>query len=342
VRVDVAKLLAELGVVARRSGSELRGPCPDPAHQHSGRPGPGSWQICPTGPKAGLHVCYGCGFGGGPIDLVAVVRGLDRAAAREWLAGFAGLRMPRSARSSGWRSKVALDQAPQLRFPRGSVPLWRAIDGFDRSPALRYLSGRGIGLGDVERFGIFATAPERRPEVVSYGSRLIIPVVVRDEMVDFVARLYEARDPRSPKALSGRRDAGARKELSLWGYDELDPTFPRVVVVEGIWGAVALRKAGERNVVAACGSAWSEERTQLLEPWREIVLCPDGDGAGRKFVYQASSLRFGHLVRSVQLPDGLQPDHDPERVRGLIDEAPPARYSTGLEPARLRKWGGKV
>ena len=51
LKVDVAKLLVELGVEARKSGNEWRGHCPDPRHQAIAgsstalKSGPGTWNI---------------------------------------------------------------------------------------------------------------------------------------------------------------------------------------------------------------------------------------------------------------------------------------------------------
>jgi DNA primase len=162
----------------------------------------------------------------------------------------------------------------------------------------------------------------------AYAGRIIVPIVVGGNLVDFVARLYVEKPDTIPKALSGRRDRGARKELSLWGYDHLDPLIRVVHVVEGVWGGLALLRAGVPNVCAACGSAWSPERTELLAPWETVILIPDGDPAGRKIEQRASSLRFGHEVRVVDLPDGSQPDHfEPAEALERVSVTRPARFS---------------
>lgn len=193
-------------------------------------------------------------------------------------------------------------------------------------------------MADIERYGIGAV-PEGRG---GYGGRLIVPVVVRGRLVDFVARLFVDRGPTTPKALSGRRDQGAIKELSLWGYDELDPDVPVVHVCEGVWGAHAARRAGLPNVVAACGSAWSPERSQLLDRWREIVFVPDGDPAGAKLPGRASDLRFRHRVRVALLPAGQQPDTvSPEELRARVAAAE-VLHATPLPAAQVRSWVGKA
>jgi DNA primase len=337
-QLDVPALLAELKIDARRAGNEYRGHCPNPEHVR--RPGPGSWQIRTAGRDAGLHTCYGCGFGGGPVQLVQKVLGLPTyGAAFDWIRQFVGEVVPSGAEVRFRRKEVPVVEVPELQVPVGTLALWahdrtknRTVDA-----ALTYLEGRGLVLADVERYGIGAV-PEGAP---SYGGRLIVPVVVRDRLVDFVARLFVDRPATVPKALSGRRDQGAVKELSLWGYDELDPGVRVVHVVEGVWGAHAARRAGLPNVVASCGSAWSPERSALLGAWPEICFIPDGDAAGSKLPGRASDLRFRHQVRVAELPAGQQPDTVPPDVLLAAVRSATAVHLAPLPTARARPYAGK-
>jgi DNA primase len=169
-----------------------------------------------------------------------------------------------------------------------------------------------------------------------------VPVIVEGRLVDFVARLYVKSPPTIPKALSGRKVDGARKELAIWNFDRLDPELPMVYVTEGIWGALAMLRLGVRNVVAICGSAWSEERSELLGQWPTVVLVPDGDRAGEKLERVASkSLRRRSQVQVVRLPPGGQPDEiEPgELLRRLLDPDSP-RCSEVLQCAPS-DWAGK-
>lgn len=337
LRVDVPRLLAEIGILAelRRAGDELRGHCPEPTHRR--KPGPGSWQIKVVGDAAGLHHCYSCGFGGGPHALVRAVLGLDPRGAYEWLLDFTGGAAPGRVYSASFTRKVAPGRFAQaLGFPAESLPLWGEVRDAVR-PAVEYLVGRGVTPAEIERARMLAVPPD----APKYAGRVVVPVWVRGELVDFVARLYLDKPATVPKALSGRRDLGARKELALWGYDDLDPTVPVVYVVEGVWGALAARRLGLPNVVAACGSAWSPERTELLAPWDEICLVPDGDRAGSKLVDRAASLRFGHEVTVARLPHGTQPDHEDADLLGAVARREPALFAAA--PAvRVAAFEGKL
>lgn len=336
--LDVPKLLAELGVTVRKSGSELRGRCPNPKHTHSGRPGPGTWQIVPAGERAGQHVCHSCGWGGGAVALVQAVKGFeDGKAAWRWLLEFCGETVPDGARIRIER-KVQEQASQTLDYPEGSVALWEDPLPSEVEPALRYLEGRGVTLEEIRRYGM-AAVPIGAPK---YSARVIVPVIVRGAMVDFVARLYVKASALIPKALSGRKDLGARKELALWGYDHLDPRLPVVHVVEGVWGALAMIRAGIPNVVAACGSNWTPERSELLAAWPRIVLIPDGDPAGAKLEQRAASLRFRARVEVVDLPEKAQPDTvSVEELRAFLAARREARFGI-REAVRIGTYGGKI
>lgn len=338
MKLDVTRLLTLLGMPVRNFGSELRTHCPNPKHPR--KPGPGSWQIRLTGERAGNHYCYaGCGFGGGPVDLVMAIKQLRRGDARRWL--YAEFGAPSKHQVRLHQGFKADDLADPLGYPAGSQPLVRdGVEQVDAGQAIDYLRGRGLSLEDIEDFGILFVPPE----VKGYGGRVIVPVIVQGEMVDFVARLYVERSASTPKALSGKRDLGARKELSLWGYDDVPADAPYVVVTEGLWGALAVRRAlGAPWAVAACGSAWSPERTDLLAPWSRIILVPDGDAAGSKMANRASGLRFSHDLRMAQLPPGAQPDA-PDLAPGMLirclDSATTPRYESS-PLARAMTWEGK-
>ena len=335
LEVDVPALLEELGIETNHSGDELRGHCPNPDHQ--ARPGPGSWQIKLYDDKAGQHHCYACGYGGGLVTLVKTVLGLEGQDAGKkawrWLREFSGHHLPAGVMPAVWKRKLGRGgKGTRLRLPPETAALWGPDFGPDVEiwRAAEYLHDRGVTNEEIERHRMGAVPTSAR----GYAGRIVVPVVVGGILVDFVARLYVEKPDTVPKALSGRRDRGAKKELALWGYDHLDPLVRTVHVVEGVWGGLALLRAGLPNVVATCGSAWSPERTELLEPWETVVLIPDGDPAGRKFERRASSLRFGHEVRVVDLPEGKQPDHfEPAEALERVAETRSARFS--LLSARL-------
>jgi len=88
----------------------------------------------------------------------------------------------------------------------------------------------------------------------------------------------------------------------------------RIVVVEGYMDVIALAQFGLSYSVATLGTATSREHMELLFRFTtEIVLCFDGDKAGREASWRAvdsilPTLQDGRQVRIMQLPSGIDPD----------------------------------
>jgi hypothetical protein len=102
-RVDLAELLGQLG---RARGLEHRGkqfPCPEPAHEQTGKTPPVS--ITATAESYELWKCHGCDAGGTAIDaLIVAGRALDAKAlpSEADLARWAERLVTGSERLKGW------------------------------------------------------------------------------------------------------------------------------------------------------------------------------------------------------------------------------------------------
>ena len=86
VNVDVPRLLVALGITDfRDQGGEIWAPCPYPDHNEKTP----SWSISvdDSDPiRNGFNHCFGCHEQGGPVRLVAEMKGFQSYAyAREWL-----------------------------------------------------------------------------------------------------------------------------------------------------------------------------------------------------------------------------------------------------------------
>lgn len=313
LKPPVPELLKLLGIAFRKSGAEWRGFCPEPSHAaRSRKRDSGSWQINADG----LHHCFSCGYGGGPLRLVATARATTAAEAAAWLVEHFGDELDPESDVRFKADSVKVTPATKLALPPSERLFGPGRKSADAKRAIGYLLNRGVTVEQLERHRFFATPDSRG---APYRARVIVPVIVRGRIVDFVARLYRPADPEFPKALSGKRKEGALKELALWNYDRLSRSDSTVYVAEGVWGALAIERAGFPNVVATCGSAWSPERTELLAGYERIVLVPDGDEAGESMVTRCSGLRFAHSLALAELPRGEQPDTvQPDELRQVL------------------------
>jgi DNA primase len=87
----------------------------------------------------------------------------------------------------------------------------------------------------------------------------------------------------------------------------------RAVVVEGYTDVMALRAAGVTTAVAVCGTAFGPAHAaivrDLIGPDGEVVLCFDGDAAGRAAGERAKAIvkGAGLIPTEAELPDGRDP-----------------------------------
>lgn len=269
--VDVRRLLDELGIQYREDQSELWARCPSPAHDEV----EASWSInARQGDDAcGLHYCFGCGFGGTPVDLVAEVMGTQRSSARHWIRE-RGLIVGEVA-ALDLELVVRRKAASGLRVPTtlgGPLTSWP-------TPVRRYAIRRGITSEQVDRWDLGYAVDGR------LGGRLIFPVA--DELGRL--RSFHARDftgASLKRYMNATRhdghDPGAIFGMRHWPLG-LDCRKRRTVVLtEGALDALACERAGATFIAAIGGSEPHARQLIKLSTWGRVIVATDGDRAGDK------------------------------------------------------------
>ncbi len=145
-------------------------------------------------------------------------------------------------------------------------------------------------------------------------------------------------DGREPKYLNSPETLLYHKSQVLYGLDLARQGIRkhgRILLVEGYLDVISLHQAGLDCAVAASGTALGDGQMEtLFRAAREVVLCFDGDGAGRKAAWRTIQLcpvhlRPGRLLRVLFLPEGEDPDSlvrqkGADAVGCLLDSATPA------------------
>lgn len=177
-----------------------------------------------------------------------------------------------------------------------------------------YLLDRGIEERTAMEFG-----------VGYYGGcgmmsgRVVIPI--HDEFGRLVAYAGRSVDGGQPRY---RFPSGFGKSQVLFNFHRAAATeSDTVVVVEGFFACLRVSQAGFASVVALMGTELYEAPARLLQSrFARVRLMLDGDAAGRKAqVRVADGLKDQCAVRVVELTDGAQPDHLPNReLHKLIGE----------------------
>jgi len=304
----------------------------------------------------GLYYCFGCGAGGDVIHFVRQIDRLDFPDAVEALAQRFGVvipqrrsRGPRDDRREKLLEAVAAAQrfyAGQLEKPGNraaaylegrAVPaqMWGKL-GLGYAPDSWESLGKAIGPAYPESLlleaGLLQPRPEGKGSYDRFRNRLLF--VLKDERgrpVGFGGRALSADT--EPKYLNSPESPIFLKKRILYGLSDAREAIrrrDRAVLVEGYFDHLALLLAGLPEAVASMGTALTPEQAEKLKRLcPKVVLCYDGDAAGRNATRAALSLLLaqGLAVSVARLPEGEDPydvlrQAGPGPLAARVDEAP--------------------
>lgn len=330
------------------------------------------WACCPfhqektpsfhVDDRRGRYKCFGCGASGDHFRFLTETEGLAFPEAVERLAGQAGVVLPapdpreaaRAERRAGlaeicemaarfFQDQLALSGGEAARAyvaRRGLKPdtLRTFRIGYapgTRDALKRHLTGKGVDEEDMVEAGLVIRPDDGRPGYDRFRNRLMIPI--EDDRGRVVAFGGRTLDPDGqPKYLNSPETPLFHKGSMVFNFHRAREPAHRsgqAIVVEGYLDAIAVWQAGIGNVVAALGTAFTEEQVARL--WRlapEPVICFDGDAAGIAAAHRAvdrilPGLRSGCSFGFVFLPDGKDPDD-------LVREGGAAAFQRELAGAR--------
>jgi len=348
-RADLAAIVQQY-VPLQRSGRRLKGRCP--FHQEKTP----SFFVDPAG---GFWKCFGCGAGGDVFSFLMKIEGLTFPEAAERLANQLGIQ---------WRSEP-VDQARVQRRRQQQSALELAAEHFRHnlaSPlgagAREYLEKRGLLPETVEAFGL-GFAPAEWDDLARFlGGKAVPPAMAQEaglirarqshsgfydvfrnrvmfpisdasgRILGFGGRTLDPEE--SAKYLNSADTPLFKKGHHVYGLPQARAAMTAanfVVLVEGYTDVLALHQAGFAQVVAALGTALTEDHVRLLGRYVEtVVLCYDADTAGQAAALRNLEVfeRVGVDAQVVVLPQGLDPD-ELVRERGLAawEECLAARLS---------------
>ncbi len=338
-RVDIVDLI-DSRVPLKKAGANYKACCP-----FHGEKTP-SFNVSQT--KQFYH-CFGCGMNGNAISFLMEYDRLEFPDAVEELAMTLGLEVPREESTDNrpkidnslydLMSKAANFYQNQLKSPHGKN-------------AVNYLKNRGLsgeiakqfGLGFVpdawdsleKLFGGFnktnAKNHKLKQQLIDCGmliqkegdssrvydrfrDRIMFPIKdKRGRVIAFGGRVMGDGEP---KYLNSPETPIFHKSNELYGLfqaRQANRNLARILIVEGYMDVVALAQFGITNAVATLGTATTATHIQqLFRTSRELVLCFDGDKAGRAAALKAlehglPQLREGREIKLMFLPDGEDPD----------------------------------
>jgi len=351
-RVQLAEIVGE-SVSLKRRGRSVVGLCPFHSEKSP------SFTVSE---ERGFFHCFGCGEHGDVFAFVMKTRGVTFPEAVEQLAERVGVELPRQVGGRGDRTPTAAlwevhrlaqafyraalearsgERAREYLEDRGVSRASIERFGIGWAPQTgdalaKHLGAQGIGLDAAQEAGLVLQG--RRGPYDRFRGRVTFPIAdASGRVAAFGGRilpaLAEGDDP-PPKYLNSAESPIFHKGRVLYGLslarDAIRRT-ERVLVVEGYLDVVALAQFGIEEVVAPLGTALTADQLRVLRRFTDrVIACFDGDAAGeraasRSFSTFAEAGLWGH---GIFLPTGDDPDsfvrtQGPDRLRDLVESAPP-------------------
>src|ERR1700691_5260369 len=332
-RSDIVEIIGAR-VPLKKGGREFKACCP--FHNEKS---PSFW----VSPDKQFYHCFGCGVHGTVIGFLMQYEKMEFIDAVADLAQRAGLEMPREA--LGPRDAAGAD----LHGVMAKIARFFEQNLSDNVRAQKYVGARGIDAKTSAVFALgyapdswdarlnrFGAQEEERRELHRLGliierdtrggeraagfydrfrDRLMFPIRdARGRVIGFGGRIIDRGDP---KYLNSPETPLFHKGRELYGLYEARQAradFTRLMIVEGYMDVVRLHQAGVTYAVATLGTATTQEHlNKLFRLTSELVVCFDGDRAGRQAAWRALEnalglARDGRELKFMFLPEGHDPD----------------------------------
>jgi len=337
-------------------------------------------------PESGNFHCFGCGKGGDAFTFYMGVEHVEFREALQELARRAGIELDSAPsvppevdahrnRLIELNEEAATFYANVLRNTGAGAPGRQVLEQRGLSPEVverfslgfapdgdalyRYFIQRGVDTNMAVEAGLIRER-EGGGFRDRFWNRLLFPIRTREgRTVGFGGR---ALGDAVPKYLNSQQSVIFDKSALLYALDLAEDAIRKsdqVVIVEGYMDVIAAHQFGYPNVVAAMGTAVTEQQIGLVKRLsRNIVLALDADAAGQGATLRSLEMlpaaldqemtpvgvergaarpgadamilwqrRFKTKISIVQLPQGKDPDElirrDPESWPAVVASALP-------------------
>jgi DNA primase len=293
-------------------------------------------------PSRQIFRCFGCGKGGDVFSFVKEYESLDFMEAVRRLAERARIPLEFDDNPAAQAQRSIKDQL--LKLHEAITVRWQNCLATEAAGevARAYLAKRGVSEDAVREFRIGA-APESWDDTVNWAKakgfapelceqaglilrrdsggwydrfrgRLMFPICdEQGRVIAFSGRILQG-DEKSAKYVNSPETPIFTKGRVLFALDKAKRAIldaGHAVVAEGQLDTIACHAAGIRNVVAPQGTALTGDHARILKRYvDEVVLCFDGDKAGRNAAVRALDdlLSSGLAIKVASIPPPDDPD----------------------------------
>ncbi len=302
----------------------------------------------------GLYYCFGCHAGGDVFAFLMRHQGIDFHEAVRRLALDAGVELApespqvqRQRRLEGELGRTndyaqaffahALGE-PQGRAARDYLKERGIPEAFARERGLgfggepmalsKYLKAKHVPVEAAARAGLLTEDGKRS----LFDGRLTFAIYDPfKRLAGFGGRRLGEGD--APKYINSRESALFHKRRLLYGWEVAEAAIRRsgrAVIVEGYTDVLACERAGVWEVVAALGTAFTDEHAATCARLaKEAVVLLDADAAGQRASHEVVEKLLRAKLRT--LVAALPPGDDPD---SLVARAGPEALATAVATAR--------
>lgn len=334
-RVNIVEVVQEY-LPLKKAGTNWKGLCP-----FHGEKSP-SFMVSED--RMIFH-CFGCGEGGDVFTFLMKMEGYEFPEVLKLLADRAGVKIERrdpkiqhernllaeiAELSSRFYQKVLLD-SPQAETARqylakrelktetqSSFGIGFAPEGWET--LCGFLAKKGYRDADIVNSGLALHSANGRGIYDRFRKRVMFTIRnAHGQVVGFTGRLLP-EDEKKPdvggKYVNTPESQLYHKGAVLYGLDLAKHEIKRqdlAVLVEGNMDVVSSHQAGIRNVIAASGTALTDDQLRLLKRYASnLAVAFDADAAGANAAKKSivAALRNGFLIKVIVIPEGAGKDPD--------------------------------
>lgn len=289
--------------------------------------------------------CFGCGAGGGLMQFVMRIEGLDFVESLKLLADRAGIALPEEGDDRRddalYRQKKTIYEINRCAarfyyetltkteegrvgldylYSRKITPKTIVAYGLGYSPRsydalLGHLRAKGFSDKDMIAANVVMS---RNGKIYDrFAGRVMFPIIdLRGNVIGFGGRLLEEK-----KTADGHKAAKYLNTAATPVFDKGRNLFSlnlakkandkRLILCEGYMDVISVYQAGIPNIAATLGTALTENQAKLLKKYcSELLLCYDSDEAGQKATRRAIDIcnGVGLRTRIIEMKGAKDPD----------------------------------
>ncbi len=295
-------------------------------------------------PSRGIYKCFGCGKAGNSVSFIMEHEKLGFADSIRYLARKYQLPLEETLDTAKEHELSALKESYQIVLDYANSYYQNLLQTDELGIAIgqSYFKERGIKKESIAKWQLgfsktewraLADDAEKRGYKKEYleatglikktdreewydifRERIIFPIhSVQGKVIAFAGRVLK-KDDKTAKYLNSPETDFYKKSKVLYGMHLSKNAIKKAdkcYLVEGYLDVITMHQEGIENVVAASGTAFTEEQSKLIKRFSEnVTVLFDGDAAGEKAAARSIDilLALGLNVRVVAMPEGEDPD----------------------------------